>query len=75
MSTYHPHTPSGNKGERNNSIPICHYYGISCHIRPNYVQLSSQKPWDKKHVPRDDEPGIKNQVKNLCDQVKLISKN
>jgi len=31
-------------------------------------------PWDKKHVPRDDEPGIRNQVKNLCDQVKLISK-
>jgi len=30
-------------------------------------------PWDKKHVPRDDELGIKNQVKNVCDQVKLIS--
>jgi hypothetical protein len=42
--------------------------------RPNCFQLRSQKPWDKKHVPRDDEPGIRNQVKNLCDQVKLISK-
>jgi hypothetical protein len=26
------------------------------------------------HVPREDEPGIKNQVRTLCDQVKLISK-
>jgi hypothetical protein len=25
------------------------------------------------HVPRKDEPGIENQVKNLSDQVKLIS--
>jgi hypothetical protein len=65
MSTHHPHTSSANK--RYNSIPICHYCGISGHIRPNCFQLRSQKPWDKI-------PGIKNQVMNLCDQVKLISK-
>jgi len=74
MSTHHPHTSSGNKGKRYNSIPICHYYSISGHTHPNCFQLRSQKPWDKKHVPRDDEPGIRNQVNNLCDQVKLINK-
>jgi hypothetical protein len=74
MCTHHPHTSSGNKGKRYNSILICHYCGISGHTCPNCFQLCSQKPWNKKHVPRDDEPGIRNQVNNLCDQVKLISK-
>jgi hypothetical protein len=64
----------GIKVKRYNSIPICHHCGINGHTRPNCFQLRSQKPWDKKHVPRDDELGIRNQVNNLCDQVKLISK-
>jgi hypothetical protein len=63
--------PTISKG---NSILIYHYCGISGHTRPNCFQLRSQMPWNKKHVPRDDEPGIRNQVNNLCDQVKLISK-
>jgi hypothetical protein len=37
------------------------------------LQIRSQKPWDKLHVPREGEPGFENQVKNLSDQVKLIS--
>jgi hypothetical protein len=73
MSIHHTHTTSGNKGKRYNSIPTCHFCGISGHIRPNCFQLLSQKPWDKEHVPREDEHGIKNQVRTLCDQVKLIS--
>jgi hypothetical protein len=47
--------------------------GISGHTRPNCFQIRSQKPWDKLHVPREGEPGFENQVKNLSDQVKLIS--
>jgi hypothetical protein len=74
MSTHHSHVSSKNKGKRYNSIPTCYYCGIMGHTRPNYCQLHSQKSWDKKHVPREDEPGIRNQVNNLCDQVKLISK-
>jgi len=41
MSTHHPHTSSGNRGKRYNSIPICHYCGISDHTRPNCFQLRS----------------------------------
>jgi hypothetical protein len=37
------------------------------------LQIRSQKPWDKLHVPREGEPGFENQVKNLSDQVKFIS--
>jgi hypothetical protein len=55
------------------SIPTCHYCGIIGHTRPNCFQLHSQKPWDKKYVLRDNEPSIRNQVNNLCDQIKLIS--
>jgi hypothetical protein len=71
MSTYY--TSSKNRGKRYKSIPTCHYCGIIGHTRPNCFQLRSQKPWDKKHVLRDNEPGIRNQVNNLCDQIKLIS--
>jgi hypothetical protein len=46
---------------------------ISGHIRPNCFQIRSQKLWDKLHVPREGELGFENQVKNLSDQVKLIS--
>jgi hypothetical protein len=61
-------------GHKNvNSIPICHHCGISDHTRPNCFQIRSQKLWDKLHVPRKGEPSIENQVKNLSDQVKLIS--
>jgi hypothetical protein len=75
MSIHHTHTTRGNKGKRYNSIPpTCHYCGIRGHIHPNCFQLCFQKPWDKEHVPREDELGIKNQVRTLCDQVKLISK-
>jgi hypothetical protein len=74
MSTHHSHASSRNKGTRYNSIPSCYYCGIMGHTRLNCFQICSQKPWDKKHEPRDDEPGIRNQVNNLCDQVKLISK-
>jgi hypothetical protein len=49
------------------SLFIFYYCGISGHIHPNCFQLHSQKPWNKKHVPRDDEPSIKNQVMNLCE--------
>jgi hypothetical protein len=56
-----------------NFIPTCHHCGISGHIRPNCFQIRSQKPWNKSHVPREGEPGFENQVKNLSDQVKLIS--
>ena len=33
----------------------------------------TQKPWNKTHAPRKDEPGFEEQVKKLSDQVKLIS--
>jgi hypothetical protein len=42
-------------------------------IRPNCFQIRSQRPWDRSHLPRDGEPCFENQVKNLSDQVKLIS--
>jgi hypothetical protein len=61
-------------GHKNfNSIPTCHHCGVSGHIRPNCFQIRSQKPWDKQHVPRKDEPSIENQIKTLSNQVKLIS--
>jgi hypothetical protein len=56
------------------SIPTCHHCGISGHIRPNCFWIRSQKPWNRSHVPRVDEPGFENQVKNLSDQVEPISK-
>jgi len=62
-----------NRDKRYKSIPTCHYCGIIGHTRPNCFQLRSQKPWDKKYVLRDNEPGIRNQINNLCDQVKIIS--
>jgi hypothetical protein len=55
--------------KNSNFIPTCHHYGINGHIRPNWFQICSQKPCDKHHVPRKDEPGIENQVKTLS-QVK-----
>jgi hypothetical protein len=81
MSQHHTHSTCGDKvkstkGTRHknfNSIPTCHHCGVSGHIRPNCFQIRSQKPWDKLHVPRKDELGIENLVKNLSDQVKLIS--
>jgi len=66
-------TSSRNEVKRYKSILTCHYCGIIGHTHPNCFQLCSQKPWDKKHVLRD-RPGIRNQVNNLCDQIKLISK-
>jgi len=62
-----------NENKRYKSIPTCHYCGIIGHTRPNCFQIRSQKPWVKKHVLRDNEPSIRNQINNLCDQVKLIS--
>jgi hypothetical protein len=56
-----------------NSIPTCHHCGINGHIHPNCFHICSQRPWDRSHVPREGEPGFENQVKNLSDQVKLIS--
>jgi hypothetical protein len=55
------------------SILSYHHCGVSGHIRPNCFQICSQKPWDKNHVPRKDEPSIENQVRTLSDQVKIIS--
>jgi hypothetical protein len=72
MSTHY--TSSKNIGKRYKSIPTCHYCGIIGQTHPNCFQLCSQKPWDKRHVFRDNEPGIRNQVNNLWDQIKLISK-
>lgn len=81
MSNHHTHSACGDKGKsakgtnhkKFNFIPTCHNCGVSGHICPNCFQIHSQKPWDKQHVPRKDEPGIENQVKTLSDQVKLIS--
>jgi hypothetical protein len=42
-------------------------------ICANCFQIHSQKPWDRSHDPRESEPSFENQVKNLCDHVKLIS--
>jgi hypothetical protein len=67
-------TQSTCKGKGDNqSIPTCHDYGIVGHIRPNCFQIRSQKPWKKTLIPRKDEPGFKEQVEVLSDQVKLIS--
>jgi hypothetical protein len=76
MSHNHTHVICGDKGasDKNyNSIPTCHHWGLSGHIRPNCFQIHSQRRWDRSHVPREGEPGFENQVKNLSDQVKLIS--
>jgi hypothetical protein len=64
---------SRNGGKRYKSIPTCQHCGIIGHTRPNCFQIRSQKPWVKKQVTRNNEPGIRNQINNLCDQVKLIS--
>jgi hypothetical protein len=71
MSTHY--SSSRNGGKRYKSIRTCHYCGIIGHTCPNCFQIRSQKTWVKKHVLRDNEPGIRNQINNLCDQVKLIS--
>jgi hypothetical protein len=68
------HTQSVPKGKRvNQSIPTCNHYGIIGHTRSNCLQIRSQKPWKKTLIPKKDELGLKEQVKMLCDQVKLIS--
>lgn len=41
-----------------NSIPTCHHYGVNGHIRPNCFHICSQKPLNKSHTPRKDEPGF-----------------
>lgn len=77
MSHNHTQFTCGDKGASHkncNYIPTCHHCGISGHIRPNCFQICCQKLWDRSHVPREGEPGFENQVKNLSDQVKLISK-
>jgi hypothetical protein len=71
MSTHY--SSSRNIDKRYRSIPTCHYCGIIGHTRLNCFQIRSQKPWDKKHVLKENEPGTRNQINNLCDQVKLIS--
>jgi hypothetical protein len=76
MSHNHTQVTCGDKGasDKNcNSILTCHHCGINGHIRPNCFQIRSQRPWHRSHVPREGEPGFENQVKNLSDQVKLIS--
>jgi len=35
------------------------------HIHPNCFHIRSQKPRNKSHAPRKDEPGFKEQVKKL----------
>jgi hypothetical protein len=55
------------------SIPTCHHCGVNGHIRPNCFHIRSQKPLNKSHAPRKDEPGFEEQVRKLSDQVKLIS--
>jgi hypothetical protein len=56
------------------SIPTCHQCGVNGHIWPNCIHIRSQKPLNKSHSPRKDEPGFEEQVKKLSDQViKLIS--
>jgi hypothetical protein len=76
MSHNHTQSTCGDKGasfKNFNTIPTCHHCGIRGHIRPNCFQIRYQKPWDKLHVPREGKPGFENKVKNLSDQVKLIS--
>jgi hypothetical protein len=51
----------------------CEGKGVNGHIRPNCFHIRSQKPWNKTHAPRKDEPGFEDQVKKLSDQVELIS--
>jgi hypothetical protein len=72
MSHNHTQSICGGKGA-NQSIPTCHHCGVTGHICPNCFQIRSQKPWNKTHIPRKDEPGFEEQVKMLNDQVKLIS--
>jgi hypothetical protein len=71
MSTHY--SSSRNIDKRYKSISTCHYCGIIGQTYPNCFKKCSQKPWDKKHVLKENEPGIRNQINNLCDQVKLIS--
>jgi hypothetical protein len=81
MSQHYTHSGCGDKGKSSKgtwhkkffSIPTCHHCGVSGHIRPNCFQIQSQKPLDKLHLPKKDELGIENKVKNLSDKVKLIS--
>jgi hypothetical protein len=74
LSMSHNHTQFTCEDKKaNHSIPTCHHCGISGHIRPNCFQICSQKPWNKAHSPRKDEPGFEEQVKKLSDHVKLIS--
>jgi hypothetical protein len=70
----HNHTQFTCEDKRaNHSIPTCHHCGVNGHIRPNCFHICSQKPRNKTHAPRKDEPGFEEQVKKLSDQVKLIS--
>jgi hypothetical protein len=56
------------------SIPKSHHCGVNGNIRPNCFHIRSQKPLNKSHSPRKDEPGFEEQDKKLSDQViKLIS--
>jgi hypothetical protein len=57
----------------NQSIPTCHHCGIRGHIRSNFFQIRSQQPWNKSLIPRKEEPGLKEQVSMLSDQVSLFS--
>jgi hypothetical protein len=66
------HNLTQNKGA-SHSIPTCHHCGVNGHIRHNCFHIRSQKPLNKSHAPRKDEPGFEEQVKKLSDQVKLIS--
>lgn len=71
MTTHHSHASTRNKGKRYNSIPTCYYCGIIHHTRPNCFQIRSHNPWDKKHVPRDDEPVL--EIRSIIYVIKLSS--
>jgi hypothetical protein len=59
-SMSHNHTQD--KGA-SHSIPTCHHCGVNGHICPNCFHIRSQKPLNKSHAPRKDEPGFEEQVK------------
>jgi hypothetical protein len=51
------HNRTQDKGE-SHSIPTCYHCGVDGHIPPNCFRIRSQKPWNKTHAPRKDEPGF-----------------
>jgi hypothetical protein len=54
-------------------ISTCYHCGVMGHTCPNCFQIRAKQPWSQQNIPRKDEPRIRNQLKVLIAQVKLIS--